>query len=120
MQTHQRDVDQVQRIVFGLVVAYFVVWVASIVLESPALSLLSAAFFGVIAIAIGGLLYARPGETTTAWTVAAALLGLGGLLQLLWVGGRLASVSLAVGDDLASLLVFAGIVVYVYAAWGSA
>lgn len=119
MQTHQWDTDQVQRIVFGLVVAYFVVWIAAIALESAALSLLSAAFFGVIAIAIGVLLSTQFGEADTVSTVAAVLLGVGGLLQLLWVGSVIVANPLSGADDLAEVLVLVGIVAYVYVIWGS-
>lgn len=106
-----------QRILFGAVVGYFASWIGSIALGSSLLGLFSAALFGVIAIGVGALLFVQADDTATALSFAGVSLALGGLLELVWVGGLLASVSLPVTSQGASLFVFVGIAAYVYAVW---
>lgn len=115
MQPFGRSPAWAQRVLFGAVVVYFVSLVASIGLDLPALILFSNGLFGGIAIGVGALLYAEATETYSARTVAAVLLGLGGAVQLLWIGAAAVSAPLGGVDRVASLLVFGGIAAYVYA-----
>lgn len=117
MDAIRRSPAWAQRVLFGAIVVYFVTLFVSMAIDSLALVLVSNGLFGCIAIGVGVLLYAEAATADSALTVAALLLGLGGVAQLVWVGTAALGMALVAADSVASLLVFAGIAAYVYAVW---
>ncbi|MFC3957986.1 hypothetical protein [Halovivax cerinus] len=106
-----------QRVLLVGVVAYFATWIGSIALESSLLGLASAALFGFIAAGIGVVVITEASEGETILLIGGAGLALGGLAELVWVAGLLAGVVITVASQVASLLVFGGLLAYVYAVW---
>ncbi|QCS43658.1 hypothetical protein [Natrinema versiforme] len=100
------------RAIVALILGYFALLAYATVTNDP-LALTVAAFgFGIIAIAVGALLYQQVTDPGPALLVAAGSLVAGGLLQFVAV-----LAASAVADGLSSLLVFLGVGCYVYAVW---
>ncbi|MDG5817554.1 hypothetical protein [Natronococcus sp. A-GB7] len=100
-------------IVYGILF-YFALF-AYATLAEDALAMVATEFaFGVIAIGIGAILYREADEPTSVVTGAAVCLIAGGILQFAHLASGLVIVDLA-----STLLVYAGIGLYIYAAWNS-
>lgn len=111
--TALEDVPQsaYRAIVVGILF-YFGFLVVGSIADQPALVLAAQVIFGLIAIGIGALLFARSSTVSPLVRGAAAALVLGGVAQFFW---------LATGDTrfdlLASALVFLGVGGYLVAIW---
>jgi len=104
------------RAVTAMIASYFVVFAYATVTNDPRAVTLTELGFGVIAIAVGTMLY---GQRSTAGprsvlTVGAGSLVAGGALNIAAVLARSSA-----AETLSSLLVFLGVGCYVYAVWRS-
>ncbi|SER61347.1 hypothetical protein [Natrinema salaciae] len=100
------------RAIVALILGYFAVLAYATVTNDPLALTVAALGFGVVAIAVGALLYVQAADPGPALLAAAGSLVAGGLLQFVAVLGRS-----AVADGLSSLLVLLGVGCYVYAVW---
>ncbi|AGB16883.1 hypothetical protein Halru_2298 [Halovivax ruber XH-70] len=119
MRNLQDAPERVQKLLVGAVVAYFVLWLGSIVLSSPILALASTVLFGLIAIGIGVVLVTNASSTGSVLGLSGVALILGGVLELGWIVSELVGSGIPVASRLASLLVFIGILGYGYAVWSA-
>ncbi|ELZ08242.1 hypothetical protein C479_12923 [Halovivax asiaticus JCM 14624] len=110
---------RVQRLLVGAIVAYFVLWLGSIVLSSPILALTSNALFGLIAIGIGVVLATNARTTGSVLGLSGVVLVLGGGLELGWIASVLVGNAIPVASQVTSLLIFLGILGYGYAIWSA-
>ncbi|AGB36502.1 hypothetical protein [Natronococcus occultus] len=100
-------------IVYGILL-YFALFAYATFAED-ALAMLATEFaFGVIAVGIGAILYGEAEKTRSVVMAAAVCLIAGGVLQFAHLASGLVVVDLA-----STLLVYAGIGCYIYAAWNS-
>ncbi|AGB32990.1 hypothetical protein Natpe_3200 [Natrinema pellirubrum DSM 15624] len=104
------------RAVTAMIVSYFAVLAYATATNDPRAVTLTELGFGVIAIAVGTMLYGQRSTTglRSVLTVGAGSLVAGGVLNF----GAVLTRSSAV-ETLSSLLVFLGVGCYVYAVWRS-
>ncbi|WP_339104571.1 hypothetical protein [Haloterrigena salinisoli] len=104
----------VYRGIFLAVVFYFVLLLYGQVAAEPLATYAAEFVFGVIAIGVGTVLFLQREATraSRATVGAAACLVAGGVLQLTFLFTRVPSL-----DQASSLVVFAGIGLYIYAVW---
>ena len=102
------------RAIVALILGYFVVLAYATATNDPLAATVAALGFGVIAIAVGALLYEQAADPGPALLAAAGSLVAGGLLGLVAV-----LVGSPAVDGLSSLLVFFGVGCYVYALWSA-
>ncbi|WP_254863758.1 hypothetical protein [Halovivax gelatinilyticus] len=117
MRPLQEAPDWAQRLILGGIVVYFVIWIATFSVDSVYLVLASEVLFGIIAIAIGAILYVQSARSIDALTAAGVFLMIGGVLQFVFLVSQFTPVPVPIAYSLASLFIFAGIGAYVYAVW---
>lgn len=100
------------RAIVALILGYFAILAYATIANDPLAATVAALGFGVIAIAVGALLYDRVRDPGPALLAAAGCLVAGGLVQFVAV-----LAGSPVADGLSSLLVFLGVGAYVYAVW---
>ena len=113
----QEAPTRIRWLLVAAIVAYFVVWVMSMQTGSTLAIVGSEILFGLLAVGIGGALYAQTDGTTSVLSVGATLLVFGGVAQLVWIGSVLAGASLWLLNPVASIAIFAGIGCYIYVVW---
>jgi hypothetical protein len=100
------------RAITGLILGYFVVLAYATITNDPLAATVVELGFGVIAIAVGAMLYQQAPKLRSVLTAGAGCLIGGGVLA--FVAALTASAAV---DGLSSLLVFAGVGCYAYAIW---
>lgn len=100
------------RAIVALILGYFVVLVYATIANDPLAAIVAELGFGVIAIAVGAMLYEQTANPRSALAADAACLVAGGVLTFAAVLTRAAAI-----DLLSSLFVFLGVGCYVYAVW---
>ena len=100
------------RVISALILGYFVVLIYATIANDPLAAAVAEVGFGVIAIAVGAMLYDSAAGWRSAQTLAAGCLVAGGILAF---GSVLTGV--AAVDLLSSVLVVLGVGSYVYAVW---
>lgn len=100
------------RVLFAAILVYFVFFGAGTVTETPLLIVAAELLFGCIAVGIGWLLFSQVEPAVSAGFGAAAALVAGGVVQFAFL--VTGSIALA---NASSLLVFAGIGLYIYAVY---
>lgn len=110
---------RVQKLLVGAIVVYFALWLGSVVLSSPVLTLTSNTLFGLIAVGIGVVLATNARTTGSVLGLSGVVLILGGVLELGWIASALIGSAMPVATQLASLLIFIGILGYGYAIWSA-
>ncbi|WP_226005457.1 hypothetical protein [Natrinema salinisoli] len=100
------------RAITALILGYFVVLAYATITNDPLAATVVELGFGIIAIAVGAMLYDRSEGPRSVLTVGAGCLIAGGVLAFVAVFTKSITV-----DTLSSLLVFAGVGCYVYAVW---
>lgn len=100
------------RTIVAGVVAYFLLLGYATVTGDVLTLLVANALFGLIAIGVGGVLYWQSSKQLDPITAAATCLVVGGVTQLLWLGTGISEL-----DLLASITVFTGVVLYLYAVY---
>ncbi|PCR92322.1 hypothetical protein [Natrinema ejinorense] len=100
------------RAITALIVGYFVVIAYATITNDPLAATVAELGFGVIAIAVGAMLYGQRREPRSVLAVAAGCLVAGGVFTFGAVVTRSAAL-----NALSSLLVFLGVGCYVYALW---
>ncbi|SEH12499.1 hypothetical protein SAMN04487967_0837 [Natronorubrum sediminis] len=114
MDTREAIPDAVYRAIFYGILGYFALLLYGQSAGEP-LAILAAEFvFGVIAIGVGTVLFIQTRETTTSPALlgAAVCLVAGGMFQFGYLFTRV-----LVLDQVSSIVVFAGIGLYLYAVW---
>lgn len=119
MRNLQDAPARVQKFLVGAIVAYFALWLGSIVLSSPTLAFASTVLFGLIALGIGVVLATNASSTASVLRLSGVVLILGGVLELGWVVSVLVGSAIPVASQVSSLLVFLGILGYGYAVWSA-
>lgn len=117
MQTLQDAPERVQQLILVGVVGYFLVWIVGAVTESGLLLFASEILFGLIALAVGGVLLRRAPRSEQVVRASGGLLALGGITQLVYLALTVAGVSLYVLYQISAAFVFAGVGAYVYVIW---
>ncbi len=112
MSTLQDAPALVYRTIVAGVIAYFFILTYATIVGDQLAVLVSNALFGLIAVGIGGVLYAGSSKELDPMTAAATCLMTGGVTQLLSVVTQIPEL-----DLLASVTVFAGVIFYVYAVY---
>ncbi|ELZ25130.1 hypothetical protein [Natrinema limicola] len=102
------------RAISALILGYFVVLVYATIANDPLAAAVAEVGFGVIAIAVGTMLYDGATDWRSAQTVAAVCLVAGGLLAFGSVLTGMAAI-----DLLSSVLVVLGVGSYIYAVWSA-
>ncbi|MFA9501948.1 hypothetical protein ACERIM_04100 [Natrinema sp. H-ect1] len=102
------------RAVTAMILSYFAVFAYATATNDPRAVTLTEFGFGIIAIAVGAMLYGQRSRSEPVLTLGAGSLVAGGLLNVV---ALLTHSSAA--DTLSSLLVFLGVGCYVYAVWRS-
>lgn len=100
------------RAVTAMILGYFAVLAYATITNDPLAATVTEFGFGIIAIAVGAMLFDQRSESRSALTVAAGCLVAGGVLTFIAVLTRSAA-----ADGLSSVLVFLGVGCYVYAIW---
>ncbi|ELY73133.1 hypothetical protein [Natrinema pallidum] len=100
------------RAVTGLILGYFAVFAYATITNDPLAATVTQLGFGIVAIAVGAMLYGQRSAPWAALTAAAGCLVAGGVLTV----GAVLTQS-AVVDGLSSLLVLLGLGCYGYAIW---
>ena len=116
MATNGRDEVSatIYRGIFLAVVFYFVLLVYGQITAEPLATYVAEFVFGVIAIGVGTILFLQREARVAPRAIvgAAACLIVGGVLQLTFLFTRVPSL-----DQASSLVVFAGVGLYIYAVW---
>ncbi|RKD95280.1 hypothetical protein [Halopiger aswanensis] len=102
----------ISRAVFLAVALYFALLVYGTIASEPLATYAAEFVFGAIAVGLGTVLYRRWGRRSSTVLGAAVCLVAGGVLQFAYLFSRSAAL-----DNLSSLVVFAGVGLYIYAAW---
>ncbi|AEH38632.1 hypothetical protein [Halopiger xanaduensis] len=102
----------ISRAVFLAVALYFALVAYGTIANEPLATYAAAFVFGAIALGLGAILYLRWGRRSSTVLAAAVCLAVGGVLQFAYLFSQSAAL-----DSLSSLVVFAGVGLYVYAAW---
>jgi len=110
MTTLEDASPRVYRTIVAGVVAYFLVLGYASITGSALAALVANALFGLIALGVGMGLYLQSSRQLEPIAVAATCLVVGGATQLLWLLTGMPEL-----DLLASLTVFSGVLIYVYA-----
>ncbi|WP_226481228.1 hypothetical protein [Natrinema amylolyticum] len=100
------------RAITALILGYFAVLAYATITNDPLAATVTEIGFGIIAIAVGAMLYEQRSASRSVLTVAAGCLVAGGVLTFGAVLTRSAAV-----NALSSLLVFLGVGCYIYAVW---
>ena len=107
--------ESVHRMLLFAVVLYFVLILANVTAGSVLAYVASQVLFGLIALAVGGLLVRQADGERSPLLAAGVSLVVGGAAQLVWIATGM--VPGTVFDQLATIGVVVGIALYVYAVW---
>lgn len=102
----------ISRAVFLAVALYFALLAYGTIANEPLAAYAAEFVFGAIAVGLGAVLSLRWGRRSSTVLGAAVCLVVGGALQFAYLFSRSATL-----DTLSSLVVFAGVGLYIYAAW---
>lgn len=109
---HGEGSASINRAIFLAVALYFALLAYAGIANEPLAAYAAEFVFGAIAVGLGTVLYLRWGRRPSAALGAAVCLVAGGALQFAYLFSRAATL-----NSLSSLFVFAGVGLYLYAAW---
>ena len=107
--------ESVHRVLLFAIVLYFALILVDIAVGSPPAFVASQVLFGLIALGVGALLTREAGGERSPILAAGVSLAVGGAAQLVWIATGMEPGT--VFDQLATIGVIVGIVLYVYAVW---
>lgn len=105
-----------RRLILGGIVLYFVLTIYASSVNDVMIRLLADVVFGVVALALGTILFNQAEEPMSAIGGSGICLTIGGFAQLGWVISFFV-VPMFFLNGVASIAVFAGIGLYVYGVW---